>query len=496
MLLKELLVGRTLPVQAAELAIRGLTADSREVEPGYLFAALPGSKLDGSAFIADAVGKGAVAVLADEATKADARVPIVRDANPRRTLALAAARFYPRQPERVVAVTGTNGKTSVTVFARQIWAALGERAASLGTLGVLGADGARLDDGPPLTTPDPVRLHAMLDRLAGDGFTRLALEASSHGLDQFRLDGVRVRAAAFTNLTRDHLDYHGTESAYAAAKRRLFTELLSADGTAVINVDGEHGAEFATAAERAHRKVWRIGRMGREIKLLEARPSARGQLIHLDTFGERTAIELPLIGAFQTSNALLAAGLVIACGADAARAIAMLIKLQGVPGRMQLVGDVLCEGGTAHVYVDYAHTPDALRTVLTAIRPHAVGKLHVVFGCGGDRDKGKRPLMGAAATEFADTLIVTDDNPRSESAAGIRREILQGIPPGRAREIGDRAEAIGAAIGGLAAGDILMIAGKGHETGQIVGTVTHPFDDADVARACIAAHNKAGGHHG
>jgi UDP-N-acetylmuramoyl-L-alanyl-D-glutamate--2,6-diaminopimelate ligase len=336
----------------------------------------------------------------------------------------------------------------------------------------------------------------MLDRLAGDGFAHLALEASSHGLDQCRLDGVRVRAAAFTNLTRDHLDYHGTEARYAAAKLRLFTELLGADGTAVINMDGEHGAEFAAAAETAGRRVWRIGRAGTEIKLLEQNPSARGQLIHLDAFGERTALELPLIGAFQASNALLAAGLVIACGADAARAIAMLIELHGVPGRMQLVGDVLGEGGAAHVYVDYAHTPDALRTVLAAIRPHTAGKLHVVFGCGGDRDKGKRPLMGAAAAELADTLIVTDDNPRSESAVGIRREILQGIAPGGARAIGDRAEAIGAAIGGLAAGDILMIAGKGHETGQIVGALTHPFDDAQVARACIDAHNKAGGHHG
>ncbi|MFO1186292.1 MAG: UDP-N-acetylmuramoyl-L-alanyl-D-glutamate--2,6-diaminopimelate ligase [Alphaproteobacteria bacterium] len=495
MLLKDLLLGRTLPVQAAQLAIRGLTADSREVKPGYLFAALPGTKTDGAAFIADAVGKGAVAVLAEEGVKADASVPIVRDANPRRTLALAAARFYACQPERIAAVTGTNGKTSVTVFARQIWTALGERAASMGTLGVLGPDGARLDEGAPLTTPDPVQLHAFVDRLAGEGFTRLALEASSHGLDQFRLDGVRVHAAAFTNLTRDHLDYHGTEAAYAAAKLRLFTELLSPEGTAVINLDGEHGAEFAAAAERAGRRMWRIGRTGSEIKLLETSPSARGQLIHLEAFGERTAIELPLIGAFQASNALIAAGLVVACGGDPARAIAALTRLQGVPGRMQLVGDVIRHGGSAHVHVDYAHTPDALRTVLRAIRPHASGKLHVVFGCGGDRDKGKRPLMGAAAAELADTVIVTDDNPRSESPADIRRAILEGMPPGGAREIGDRAEAIKAAIAGLSAGDILMIAGKGHETGQIVAGVTYLFDDAAVVRALIADESKRTSRH-
>lgn len=493
MLLKDLLVGRTLPVAAAQLAIRGLTADSRAVKPGYLFAALPGTKADGAAFIADAVGKGAVAVLADEGAKADARVPIVRDRNPRRTLALAAARFYARQPDAVAAVTGTNGKTSVTVFARQIWTALGDKAASMGTLGVLGPGGARLDQGAPLTTPDPVQLHAMLDQLAGEGFTRLALEASSHGLDQFRLDGVRIKAAAFTNLTRDHLDYHGTQEAYAAAKRRLFTELLEVAGTAVINTDGEHGAEFAAAAESAGRRAWRIGRTGREIKLLETSPSARGQLIHFDAFGERTAIELPLIGAFQASNALVAAGLVIACGADAARAVAMLTKLEGVPGRMQLVGDVDCEGGAAHVYVDYAHTPDALRTVLAAIRPHTRGRLHAVFGCGGDRDTGKRPLMGAAAAELADIVIVTDDNPRSEAPAEIRRAILAGIPPGRALEIGDRAAAIEAAIAGMSAGDILMIAGKGHETGQIIAGVTHPFDDAEVARRVIAG--RGGAHH-
>jgi UDP-N-acetylmuramoyl-L-alanyl-D-glutamate--2,6-diaminopimelate ligase len=497
MLLRELLVGRALPTAAADLAIRGLTADSREVRPGFLFAALSGTKLDGARFIADAVRRGAVAVLADEVIKAEAPVPIVRDANPRRALALAAARFYPHQPAHIAAVTGTNGKTSVTVFARQIWSALGVAAASLGTLGVIGPDGNRLDAGPPLTTPDPVQLHAMLDRLAGEGVDHVALEASSHGLDQYRLDGVRIRAAAFTNLSRDHLDYHGTEQAYIAAKLRLFTEVMSADGVAVINMDTAQGETFAGAAERAGRHLWRVGCAGKEIKLLETKLGSKSQGLRLDAFGQRMEIELPLVGSFQASNALMAAGLVIACGSHAPKVFAALATLQGVPGRMQHVGDVMLEKGAAQVYVDYAHTPDALRTVLEAIRLHTSGRLHLVFGCGGDRDTGKRPIMGKVAAELADRIIVTDDNPRGEVPGDIRRAIMAAIPAGaQAQEIGDRASAIEQAVGVLAPGDILLIAGKGHETGQIVGATTHKFDDAEIARRFIRQRNSKGAHHG
>jgi UDP-N-acetylmuramoyl-L-alanyl-D-glutamate--2,6-diaminopimelate ligase len=502
MLLRELLVGRALPIAAADLAIRGLTADSREVRPGFLFAALPGTKLDGASFIADAVRRGAVAVLADEKLTAEALVPmalvpIVRDANPRRALALAAARFYPHQPAHIAAVTGTNGKTSVTVFARQIWTALGAAAASVGTLGVIGPDGNRLDAGPPLTTPDPVQLHAMLDRLAGEGVDHVALEASSHGLDQYRLDGARIRAAAFTNLTRDHLDYHGTEGAYIAAKLRLFTEVMSADGIAIMNMDAPLGETFARAAEGAGRLVWRVGQVGKDIKILEARLGSKSQGLRFEVFGQRMEIELPLVGGFQASNALMAAGLVIACGLHAPKVFAALATLKGVPGRMQHVGDVTLDTGVGQVYVDYAHTPDALRTVLAAIRPHTAGRLHLVFGCGGDRDKGKRALMGNVAAELADAIIATDDNPRGEVPGDIRRAIMEGIPAGaKAQEIGDRASAIEQAVGALEPGDILLIAGKGHETGQIVGAISFPFDDAKIARRCIQQHNSGGARHG
>ncbi|MFZ1990463.1 MAG: UDP-N-acetylmuramoyl-L-alanyl-D-glutamate--2,6-diaminopimelate ligase [Alphaproteobacteria bacterium] len=495
MLLKELLAGRMLPIGAADLAIRGLTADSREVRPGYLFAALSGTKADGAKFIPDAIAKGAAAILADNKVMAKAAVPIIHDANPRRALALMAARFFEHQPEYIAAVTGTNGKTSVATFARQIWSELGFKAANLGTLGAIGPDGNRLDEGAPLTTPDPVALHRLLDRLAGEGFDHVAFEASSHGLDQFRLDGVRIKAAAFTNLTRDHLDYHGTEEAYFAAKLRLFTEVLPPEGIAIVNVDALYGARVADAAQKAGRKVWRVGRSGREIRLIDAALHAKGQQLTVEVLDSRYDVALPLAGAFQASNALLSAGLVIACGGAPDRVVAALAKLTTVPGRMQWVGDALAEGGagdqTASVYVDYAHTPDALRTVLEALRPHTKHRLHVVVGCGGDRDAGKRPLMGMLAAALADHTIITDDNPRSEVPAEIRREILEGVPDGtNVEEIGDRAKAIAAAVNALEPGDSLVIAGKGHETGQIVGKVTLPFDDADVARAAIAKRGR------
>ena len=494
MLLKQLLAGRMLPIGAADLAIRGLTADSREVREGYLFAAISGAKADGAAFIPDAIAKGAAAILADEKVSATAAVPIIHDVNPRRALAMIAARFFERQPAFISAVTGTNGKTSVASFARQIWTRLGYRSASLGTLGAIGPEGERLDAGPPLTTPDPVALHRLLNRLADEGFEHVAFEASSHGLDQFRLDGVRIKSAAFTNLTRDHLDYHGTEDAYFAAKLRLFTEILPPEGIAVVNVDTAPGVRVAEAALRAGRKVWRAGRAGKELRLIKSTLGSKEQKVTLEVLDEHYEVNLPLAGAFQASNALLSAGLVIACGAEPASAIAALEKLTTVPGRMQWIGEVGAGESAASIYVDYAHTPDALRAVLEAVRPHTKHRLHVVFGCGGDRDAGKRPLMGMLAAALADHTIITDDNPRSEVPAEIRREIMEGVPEGaNVEEIGDRAKAIAAAIDALEPGDNLVIAGKGHETGQIVGKVVLPFDDSEVASAAIGSRGKRNG---
>ncbi len=470
--------------------ITGLTADSRQVQPGFLFAALAGTQTDGRRFASEAVAKGAVAVLTDNPAAlaldgaAKERIAIVADPNPQRLLALMAARFYPRRPKTIAAVTGTNGKTSVAHFTREIWQALGHPAASLGTLGwVVGAErrpGA-------LTTPDPVALHRMLSELAGRGVDHAAIEASSHGLAQYRLDGLDVAAAAFTNLTRDHLDYHGDIDAYRAAKDRLFTALLAPGGTAVLNADSTEFARLAALVRgRGGRVVSYGGAEGADLRLLARQPRRDGQLLSLSLDGARHEIELKLIGDFQAMNVLAALGLAIATGSDAARAVAALPSLTTVPGRMQLVGErVFAEGGGAAVFVDYAHTPDALATVLAAARPHAERRLAVVFGAGGDRDTGKRPLMGQVATERADRIYVTDDNPRSEEPAAIRRAILTAAPG--AREIGDRRTAIRAAIAALEPGDVLVIAGKGHETGQIVGKETLPFDDVVVAREALAA---------
>jgi len=414
-------------------------------------------------------------------------VALVPSANPRRDFALMAARFHAGQPRTIAAVTGTNGKTSVASFARQIWTDLGHKAASLGTLGAIGPAGRRLDEGVALTTPDPVALHRLLDRLAGERYEHVAFEASSHGLDQFRLDGVRITAAAFTNLTRDHLDYHGTEESYLAAKLRLFCEILPVDGIAVVDVDAPYGVRVADAATRAGRTVWCVGRGGDEIRLIDTVIEGKRQRLKLDVFGTPREVVLPLAGTFQATNALIAAGLVIACGEDAGHTIDVLSRLQTVPGRMQWVGDAKDSAGLASVYVDYAHTPDALKTVLEALRPHTKHRLHVVFGCGGDRDAGKRPLMGMIAAGLADRVIVTDDNPRSEVPAEIRREIIDGIPETTdLSEIGDRAAAIRAGVDGLEPGDVLLIAGKGHETGQIIGKVILPFDDVVAARAALA----------
>ncbi len=478
--------------QATE--ITGITSDSREVRPGYLFAALPGHVRDGRDFIAEAARRGAAAVLAPTGTRAAlpvaelpalAELPLVEDAEPRRRFAHIAARFYGTQPEVVAAVTGTNGKTSVAAFARQIWAHAGIPAASLGTLGIA-APG--FEEPGSLTTPDPARLHAVLARLAGAGVSHLALEASSHGLAQFRLDGVRLAAAAFTNLTRDHLDYHGNEESYFAAKARLFDTLLAPDGFAVLNADVPQYAALAGIAARRGLRVLSYGAHGHDIRIARARPHGLGQLVTLGVNGVAHDVHVPLVGAFQLHNVACALGLAIATGTTAADALAALPGLAGVPGRMELIGT---RANGAAVFVDYAHTPDALLNVLAALRPHAAGRLVVVFGCGGDRDRGKRPQMGRIAVEHADHAIVTDDNPRSESPAAIRREILAGTD-GRAREIGDRREAIAAAVTGLAPGDVLVVAGKGHERGQTVGGEVLPFSDPDEARRALAAADGGG----
>jgi len=465
----------------AEVEISGLTADSRQVAAGYLFAALPGSRADGRAFIPQAIDKGAAAVLAPEGTvlsKTDRPVALITDPDPRRRLALLAARFYGRQPATLAAVTGTNGKTSVASFTRQIWQALGHDAASLGTLGL---QPTRPDAPASLTTPDPVELHRCLATLARDHIDHVVLEASSHGLDQSRLDGIRASAAAFTNLTRDHLDYHGSMEAYLAAKLRLFTELLQSDGVAVVNIDDPAGTAVVTACRARGLKLITYGRAAADLQLLDQQPTATGQDLRLSVFGKNYAVTLPVAGAFQGDNALAALGLVIAGGAEIDDAVAALARLGGVPGRVELVGATPSGG---HVYVDYAHTPDALETVLKALRPHTAGRLFVIIGCGGDRDRGKRPLMGRSAVTLADHAIITDDNPRSEDPAAIRQQMLAEAPG--AQEIGDRGTAIATAVAALGPGDVLVIAGKGHESGQIVGGQILPFDDRDVARTAIA----------
>jgi UDP-N-acetylmuramoyl-L-alanyl-D-glutamate--2,6-diaminopimelate ligase len=466
--------------------ISGLTADSRQVKPGFLFAALRGAARDGRAFAAEAVQRGAAAILTDDPAalvldpESRGRVAIVADANPQRRLALLAARFYGRQPRVVAAVTGTNGKTSVAHFTREIWAASGHPAASLGTLGLVSPSGRRSG---ALTTPDPVGLHRDLAELAAAGIDHLALEASSHGLAQFRLDGVAVAAAAFTNLTRDHLDYHGDMAAYRAAKTRLFTELLAPCGAAILNADSPEFAALAAACRAGgHPVVAYGGAPGCELRIVEQTPRPCGQWITAELSGAAHEFELPLVGAFQAMNVLAALGLVTATGLPLQAALPALPRLTGVPGRLQLAGETATG---AAIFVDYAHTPDALATVLAALRPHTRGRLAVVFGAGGDRDRGKRPLMGRAASELADRVYVTDDNPRSEEPAEIRRAILAAAPT--AVEIGDRRAAITTAIAELRRGDVLVIAGKGHESGQIVGAEILPFDDVEVAREALGS---------
>jgi UDP-N-acetylmuramoyl-L-alanyl-D-glutamate--2,6-diaminopimelate ligase len=460
----------------ADILVGGVAADSRAVKPGDVFFALAGTRTDGARFIDQAIAAGAVAVAGEQPPPGEERVAFVTVSNARRALALAAARAYPRQPATIAAVTGTSGKTSVAAFTRQIWQRLGHAAASLGTIGIVAPDRSIYGS---LTTPDPVTLHRALDELAAEGVTHLALEASSHGLDQHRLDGVRVAAGAFTNLSRDHMDYHPTVAHYLAAKLRLFTDLVVDGGAAVIAADHVESQQVIDAARRRGLRVFTVGRAGDGIRLLDAAIDGFAQVLTLEYEGRRRTIRLPLVGDFQIENALVAAGLVLVTGGDAELVFAALEKLEGAPGRLERVG----ERNGAPVFVDYAHKPDALAKALEALRPYAARRLVVVFGAGGDRDAGKRPLMGAIAAAKADTVIVTDDNPRSEDPAAIRAAILAEAKG--ATEIADRAEAIRFAIASLGAGDALLIAGKGHETGQIVGDKVLPFSDHDTAAAAL-----------
>ncbi len=473
---------QALAPEAAGLTLRGITADSRTVQPGFLFAALPGSRDDGARFIAEAVARGASAVLARTGTVWPPGVPprpLLQDSEPRRCLARLAAAFAGRQPACTVAVTGTNGKTSTVEFLRQLWQLAGQQAASLGTLGLV-AEGFAA--GPGLTTPDPVSLATTLAKLAGVGVQHAALEASSHGLAQFRLDGVSFAAGGFTNLTRDHLDYHGSMAAYRLAKLRLFADLLPAGAPVLASADAdpETLAALADIARRRGLALQTVGERGTLLRLITSTPLPDGQQLDIMADGNRRRITLALPGRFQADNALLAAGIAMQLGD--ADAICRLEKLAGVRGRMELAARL---PNRAAVYVDYAHTPDALARLLSALRPHATGRLHVVFGAGGDRDAGKRPLMGAAAAAGADRVWVTDDNPRSENPADIRADILAACPA--AIEVGDRAAAIAAAMSELGPGDVLAVAGKGHEQGQTIGTTTTPFDDAAVIHRLAGA---------
>jgi UDP-N-acetylmuramoyl-L-alanyl-D-glutamate--2,6-diaminopimelate ligase len=462
--------------KGAGILISGITADSRAVEPGFVFAALPGTKVDGNQFISQAFAKGAAAAICQKGTYHGDGL-IVESDNPRQLLALIAARFYERQPDTIVAVTGTNGKTSVSVFVRQIWEAMGFRAASLGTIGVVGPSGSEY---LAHTTPDPVQLQKLAAKLRDDHVQHLAIEASSHGLSQYRLDGLRFTAGAFTNLTRDHLDYHATVEDYFAAKMRLFDELLPEGAAAVINMDSPYGAEVLAHAVSHKLRPFTVGHAGDDLKLVDVKRSGMAQQLSIKTKNTVHSVALPLVGEFQTSNALVAAGLVIAAGGEEALALHALESLKGARGRLELVGATR-EG--ASVFVDYAHTPDALENAIGALRPYVDGKLAVVFGCGGDRDKGKRPIMGEIASRLGDKVYVTDDNPRGEEPAIIRKDIMSAAAS--AIEIGDRAQAIARAVSDLRAGDILLVAGKGHEEGQTIGTQVLKFSDHDAVLAAL-----------
>ena len=483
MRLSDLLPNETIAPDVALRDVRDIAFDSRKVGAGSLFFAIPGAKADGLTFAAQAAAQGAVAIVAERAPAQalDAPVIVVRDV--RLALAHAAARQFPAQPATIAAVTGTSGKTSVAAFLRQIWLTCGRQAASLGTVGLVAPSGAVYGS---LTTPDSITLHQSLAQCAADGVTHLAMEASSHGLDQRRLDGVRLSAGAFTNLSRDHLDYHPTLEDYLQAKLRLFDTLLQPGQPAVVDADTDVSARVIAACAQRGLRVMSVGRAGEAIRLTDRAADGFATRLRVSHAGRDYGVMLPLAGEFQTSNALVAAGLAIACGEAPDAVFAALEKLVGAPGRIELIG--YRNGGAA--FVDYAHKPGALETAIAALRPFARGKMIVVFGCGGDRDAGKREIMGEISARDADITIVTDDNPRSEEPAAIRAAILQGarkIAGADVREIGDRGQAIAAGAGLLETGDVLLVAGKGHETGQIVGSNILPFSDHEAVRAALGS---------
>lgn len=478
MKLRALLPEADIDARYDSIDVTGVTSDSRKVEKGFVFVAIAGTKADGARFAINAAQAGAAAIIGEHKPEGlPDNVAFIAVKNARRALSLAAANLYARQPATTVAVTGTSGKTSVAAFTREIWAMLGEKAASVGTVGVVSPKGEEYGS---LTTPDPVELHRTLDRLSGEGITHLALEASSHGLDQHRLDGVRIAAGAYTNLSRDHLDYHPTLQAYLEAKMRLFSDLIAPGGTAVINVDDEHAPQVVAVARKRGLKVMTVGAGGDDIRITGDTIEGFAQAVDIAHAGKTYRVKLPLVGGFQVQNAVVAAGLVIATGGEPARVFKALEKLTGAKGRLELSGT----HNGAPIFIDYAHKPDALEKALAALRPYVSGKLIVVFGCGGDRDTGKRPIMGRIAHDNADTVIVTDDNPRSEDPASIRAAILAEAPG--ATEIGDRAQAIRAGIAKLEKGNVLLVAGKGHEVGQIVGNKVLPFSDHDAVAAALS----------
>lgn len=463
-----------------DIEITGITADSRRVKDGYLFAALPGSKANGGQFIEDAIMHGAVAILAEEGAvlPEGSKAVLISHKNPRLALAQIAAKFYAQQPETIVAVTGTSGKTSTVSFTQQLWTLLGiTKCASLGTLGVRGPG---LIKSGSLTTPDTVSLHAELADLAAVGVTHLAMEASSHGLDQYRLDGVNIKVAGYTNLSRDHLDYHPTMESYFAAKARLFSEVMAKGGTAVLNADDAYFAELEAICQKAGHKIISYGEKGKDIRLVHRVAKPLGQDITLDVMGEIFNITIPLVGDFQVKNAMVALGMVLAEGHEPKGVVPLLSLLQGVPGRLQLVSG---HPDGAAIYVDYAHKPAAVEAVLNTLRPHTEGRLVCLLGCGGDRDVGKRPIMGRIAAGLSDLVVITDDNPRSEDPAHIRAQMMDGAPD--ATEIPGRSKAIEWAVSQLNKGDVLVVAGKGHEQGQIIGSTIEPFDDVEEVTKAI-----------
>ncbi|WP_303794077.1 UDP-N-acetylmuramoyl-L-alanyl-D-glutamate--2,6-diaminopimelate ligase [Sandarakinorhabdus limnophila] len=469
--------------KAGDEIVTGFALDHRKVAPGTIFGAFQGARVNGEDYIEAAIAAGAIAIVARPEASMKG-VLHVADANPRRAFAALAARYFAPFPATTVAITGTNGKTSTAELTRQLWQAAGHRAASIGTLGVTtGYDSVSPRDGTGgLTTPDVVTFLATTAGLAREGISHAAFEASSHGLDQYRTEGLPVTAAAFTNLSRDHLDYHGTMEAYFAAKTRLMSDVVDAGGHAVIWADdGDWSARMIAAARQRGLTLLTVGETGETLKLIKRTPTALGQDLVIEAGGQTHKIALPLIGAYQAANALVSAGLVIATGGDIKQTLGNLAHVSGVRGRLERA--VITRSGAA-VYVDYAHTPDAIIAACAALRPHVTGRLIIVFGAGGDRDAGKRPLMGEAAAAHADVVVVTDDNPRSENPAAIRASILSATPGGQ--EIADRRRAIAAAITMALAGDIVLIAGKGHEQGQTVGDSVLPFDDVTVARECAA----------